>query len=61
MNYRVIKEDDLFFLTDEKGNIPENHPYGPGLYSKDTRFLSKFDLKINDDEPIFLNLIGFYR
>ncbi|WP_280772005.1 amylo-alpha-1,6-glucosidase [Salipaludibacillus daqingensis] len=55
MNYRVIKEDDLFLLTDEKGNIPENHPYGPGLYSKDTRFLSKFDLKINDEEPILLS------
>ncbi|PYZ93998.1 amylo-alpha-1,6-glucosidase [Salipaludibacillus keqinensis] len=55
MNYRVIKEDDVFFLTDEKGNIPEDHPYGPGLYSKDTRFLSKFDLKINDEEPILLS------
>ncbi|WP_096439890.1 amylo-alpha-1,6-glucosidase [Alteribacter populi] len=55
MNYRVIKENDLFLLTDEKGNIPENHPYGPGLYTKDTRFLSKFDLKINDEEPILLS------
>lgn len=25
MDYRVIKENDLFFLTDTKGNIPENH------------------------------------
>lgn len=55
MNYRVIKEDDLFFLTDEKGNIPKDHPYGPGLYSKDTRFLSKFDLNINGEEPILLS------
>lgn len=54
MNYRVIKENDLFFLTDENGNIPENHPYGPGLYTKDTRFLSKFDLKINGEDPILL-------
>ncbi|MFC0560527.1 amylo-alpha-1,6-glucosidase [Halalkalibacter alkalisediminis] len=55
MNYRVIKENDLFLLTDEKGNIPKNHPYGPGLYTKDTRFLSKLDLKINDVEPILLS------
>lgn len=55
MNYRVIKENDLFFLTDESGQIPENHPYGPGLYSKDTRFLSKFDLKINGESPILLS------
>ncbi|RNA68493.1 amylo-alpha-1,6-glucosidase [Alteribacter keqinensis] len=55
MNYRVIKENDVFLLTDEKGNIPKDHPYGPGLYSKDTRFLSKMDLKINGQEPILLS------
>ncbi|MFF2754743.1 glycogen debranching N-terminal domain-containing protein [Psychrobacillus sp. NPDC058041] len=54
MDYRVIKENDLFFLTDVKGNIPENHYYGMGLYTKDTRFLSKLDLKINGEEPILL-------
>lgn len=54
MEYRVIKENDLFFLTDTNGNIKENHPYGLGLYSKDTRFLSKLDLKINGEDPILL-------
>jgi glycogen debranching enzyme len=54
MDYRVIKENDLFFLTDTKGNVPENHPYGLGLYTKDTRFLSKFDVRINGKEPILL-------
>lgn len=54
MEYRVIKENDLFLLTDTKGNIPENHPYGLGLYTKDTRFLSKLDIKINGEEPILL-------
>ncbi|MDX5474403.1 MAG: amylo-alpha-1,6-glucosidase [Bacillaceae bacterium] len=55
MEYRVIKDNDLFLLTDESGNIPENHPYGLGLYTKDTRFLSKLDVKINDEEPILLH------
>ncbi|QGQ48096.1 amylo-alpha-1,6-glucosidase [Metabacillus sediminilitoris] len=55
MDYRVIKENDLFLLTDTKGNIPENHPYGLGLYTKDTRFLSKLDLRINGEEPILLS------
>jgi glycogen debranching enzyme len=55
MHYRVIKENDLFLLTDTKGNIPENHPYGLGLYTKDTRFLSKLDLRINGEEPILLS------
>jgi glycogen debranching enzyme len=55
MEYRVIKENDVFLLTDEKGNIPPNHPYGPGLYMKDTRYLSKFDIRINGEEPILLS------
>lgn len=55
MDYRVIKENDLFLLTDEKGNIPENHPYGLGLYTKDTRFLSRLDIQINGQDPILLS------
>lgn len=55
MDYRVIKENDLFLLTDDKGNIPENHSYGLGLYTKDTRFLSKLDIRINGEEPILLS------
>ncbi len=55
MDYRVIKENDLFLLTDSKGNIPENHSYGLGLYTKDTRFLSRLDIRINGEEPILLS------
>ncbi|MFP8642957.1 glycogen debranching N-terminal domain-containing protein [Priestia aryabhattai] len=55
MDYRVIKENDLFLLTDQAGNITENHQYGLGLYMKDTRFLSKFHLKINGADPVLLS------
>ncbi|MCQ6266756.1 hypothetical protein M1K46_13950 [Fictibacillus sp. WQ 8-8] len=55
MDYRVIKENDLFLLTDDKGNILVDNTYGLGLYTKDTRFLSKFDLKINGEDPILLS------
>ena len=55
MDYRVIKEDDLFLLTDKKGDIPENDMYGLGLYTKDTRFLSRWNLKINGKEPLLLS------
>lgn len=55
MDYRVIKENDLFLLTDQAGNITENHQYGLGLYMKDTRFLSKFHLKINGTDPVLLS------
>jgi glycogen debranching enzyme len=55
MEYRVVKENDLFLLTDQAGNITENHQYGLGLYMKDTRFLSKFHLKINGEDPVLLS------
>lgn len=55
MEYRVIKDNNLFLLTDQKGDIPKDHPYGLGLYKNDTRFLCRFDLKINGEEPILLS------
>lgn len=55
MDYRVIKENDLFLLTDQKGDITVNHPYGLGLYKEDTRFLSEFNLKINGEAPVLLS------
>lgn len=55
MDYLVIKENDLFFLTDTSGNIPENQGDGLGLYTKDTRFLSKWDVKINGKSPVLLS------
>ena len=38
MDYRVVKENDLFLLTDEKGNIPSDHPYGPGFKNRTQYF-----------------------
>ncbi|MCP3761688.1 amylo-alpha-1,6-glucosidase [Domibacillus sp. A3M-37] len=58
MTYRVLKENDLFLLTDEKGDITSNHPYELGLYTKDTRMLSQLELKINGEEPIALHSSG---
>jgi len=55
LDYRVIKENDLFFLTDKSGNIPKSDTYGLGLYTKDTRFLSKWHLRINEQEPMLLS------
>jgi glycogen debranching enzyme len=54
MDYRVIKENDLFLLTDLSGDISgDNH--GQGLYTKDTRFLSRFVLTINGKQPDMLS------
>ncbi|MFG6114889.1 glycogen debranching N-terminal domain-containing protein [Halobacillus sp. MO56] len=54
MDYRVLKDNETFLLTDKNGDIPINHPYGLGLYKKDTRFLSEMSLKINGEDPILL-------
>ncbi|MEH7238729.1 amylo-alpha-1,6-glucosidase [Bacillus sp. JJ1562] len=58
MDYRVIKENNLFLITDRKGNISENDSYGLGLYKNDTRYLSKLALRINGEEPILLHSDG---
>ncbi|WP_455931071.1 amylo-alpha-1,6-glucosidase [Priestia aryabhattai] len=55
MEYRVIKENDVFLLSEPNGNITEEHPYGLGLYTKDTRFLNKLNLKINGENPVLLS------
>ena len=49
MDYRVIKENDLFLLTDMSGDISESN-HGHGLYTKDTRFLSRLALTINGEK-----------
>lgn len=54
MDYRVLKDNNVFLLTDTNGDISENHPYGLGLYKKDTRFLSKLETKINGESLICL-------
>lgn len=54
MDYRVLKDNNVFLLTDINGDISENHPYGLGLYKKDTRFLSKLETKINGQPLICL-------
>ncbi|TJY42817.1 amylo-alpha-1,6-glucosidase [Cohnella pontilimi] len=53
MEYRVIKENDLFLLTDLSGDISDSKA-GQGLYTQDMRFLSKLTVTINGDKPILL-------
>jgi glycogen debranching enzyme len=54
MDYRVLKDNNVFLLTDIDGDIPENHPYGLGFYKKDTRFLSRLETRINEENLICL-------
>ena len=55
MKHRIIKENDLFLLTDENGDIVPENSGGCGLYTKDTRFLSRWELLINGVKPVLLS------
>jgi glycogen debranching enzyme len=50
----VIKDGNIFFLTDGKGSIPLDEGHGFGLYHNDCRFLSGYTLGIGDQEPYVL-------
>lgn len=55
MDYRVIKEGGLFFLTDLNGDVAGNDEKGHGLYTNDTRFLSRMELYIDGEKPSLLS------
>jgi glycogen debranching enzyme len=51
----ILKNDNVFVVSDVYGDIPADSPQGLGLYRADTRFLSCFELKLNGRRPILLN------
>ncbi|WP_082232140.1 amylo-alpha-1,6-glucosidase [Halobacillus massiliensis] len=55
MDYRVIKEGDVFLTTEKNGDIAAGDGKGYGLYTQDTRFLSCFELKLNGKKPALLS------
>jgi glycogen debranching enzyme len=52
---QVIKHERTFFLSDRFGDVPEDNQAALGLYSRDTRFLSKLELNVNDLSPLLLH------
>ncbi len=50
----VIKQDNLFFMTDAEGNARRESRAGYGLYRDDTRHLSVFDLTFDEIRPTVL-------
>ncbi len=55
MDYHLFKEGDLFLLTDQAGNITKNENIQYGLYAKDTRFLSRYELFVDNIKPLVLS------
>ena len=52
---RVLKHDEIFAVFDRFGDV---HPFGHGehgIYHRDTRFLSRFELTIAGRRPLLLN------
>jgi glycogen debranching enzyme len=50
----VIREQDIFLLTDTFGNVPPDNPSSFGLYHLDTRYLSVYDFSFADARPVVL-------
>src|SRR3990170_4877528 len=50
----VIRERDLFLLTDSAGNVPRGNRRGLGLYHADTRHLSVYDFALGGGTPVVL-------
>ncbi len=60
MPHHVIKEGDLFLVADEEGNVSAGEPGTGGgrgqmgLFTSDTRFLSRYELTIEGRRPVLL-------
>lgn len=54
----IIREGDVFLVTDRAGNVPPGHDQGLGLYHADTRHLSTFNLFFHTTPPIVLLCTG---
>jgi glycogen debranching enzyme len=52
---QVIKHDRAFFCSDLFGDVPEGNEAALGLYYRDTRFLSRFELSVDDVRPLLLH------
>ena len=47
----VIKDQDVFFLTDTDGAVPLESAHGFGLYYHDCRFLNGYELRVDNQKP----------
>jgi len=52
---QVIKDDRAFFLSDRFGDVPADNTAALGLYYRDTRFLSRLELTLNQLRPLLLH------
>jgi glycogen debranching enzyme len=58
VEFNVLKEHQIFLVSDEAGDIASHNSDGQGLYWRDTRFLSLYELKIEGFLPTLLSAAG---
>ena len=51
---RTLKYDDMFAVLDSHGDIGASTGEADGLFYKDTRFLSRLELRVNGLQPLLL-------
>ncbi|MCA1830509.1 MAG: glycogen debranching N-terminal domain-containing protein [Actinomycetota bacterium] len=51
----TIKHDGVFLLSDRHGDVEKDSPAALGLYFRDTRFLSRWELRIDGARPLHLH------
>ncbi|HEX7232040.1 MAG TPA: glycogen debranching N-terminal domain-containing protein, partial [Candidatus Binatia bacterium] len=54
----VLKDRDLFFLSEEDGSVPLKGDHGLGLYYHDCRYLSGYEFKLGAAKPTVLVCTG---
>lgn len=52
----VLKDGDLFLITQPDGRLPSSPGHGLGLYYKDCRFLHTYELRLNGALPTALGV-----
>ncbi len=52
---RTLKHDDAFIVVDSSGDIGASAGGADGLFYKDTRYLSRFELLLNGMRPLLLD------
>src|SRR5207244_1898491 len=52
---QTIKHESMFLLCDRYGDIVDDSAAALGLYFRDTRFLSQWELRIDGQRPLYLH------
>jgi len=58
LDRHVLKEHQMFLVSDGSGDVAAHNVDGQGLYWRDTRFLSLYELRLNTGQPQLLSSTG---